>query len=900
MRGTDQGCIKYTYTYIHTYGMGLEKSIIDAIDNTNLRMTDLGFSVSQMVHDAVIDDEDHDEDDGQLQPDHDDDEQYLESALQMGRRRRTGVRGRPKAVDYGFGKSTTHKMAPEAARLMGAANLAFVGRDYDKAAAVLLQVIQLAPNSFEPYHTLGLVYEERGERERAAGFYLLAALINPNNGELWQKLADWAQEDDRPGKREEAIFCLGKAIACLSDDTEGGNVLEDNYWRRARLFLANNHPKEAIKSFTKLLSARLDDIALVKRIAKLAISQEIPTIAAEVLERAARKNPDRLSWSYLNLMLELWFMSATPDDDKHIVAAVKEYCGRLIDQHVLLSNPEWGLWTDQERHCWLLTQVPVEIYLKYAIASVRSDDSNEDRLDLSRIRQCDPESYGDLITTLADALYARQMYSAALDCFTLLQSCEATWSVRSCCLQGHCQVNLSRHRDAVDSYQTCLLADPGNEEARVALAACFKALGDERGLLDTLEMGRRYKQQHGKTQGKPKKRQQDPDDDIWTGSSESEGESEDESDSDSEEVPTEGSLLLSKIRAKRRKRPSRPAKRQPPPTRHEYTQAECQASRQEYTRILLALEVGSGRRELYSDALLAAHQLIQDGLLNNPNIMVTSNKRCKWLLSVLSDQDMALYLHGLTLVEWSVLVCKYVSIMTEHFGQAKQATGLLMRLHDHSMLFKVTSGPQQTALRVAMAECAGRAGEWAVCLTAIRPFVKTTATNNRSFLHWLHGHVIKAGQSGRDCWLSSTPFARFLHRHCKATVDPHWTMLQGHLYAMSGSWEEALRTYLLVPRVGDVRQDAVKSMCLFSAYYHRAQQRTCRTQRWYFLRALAHLDAIGDGVDKATLLYNKGRCLHGMGVLDGAVRFYMAALECDGGDEAVKRAAEYNLSILRY
>lgn len=833
----------------------LEKSIIDAIDHTNLKMTELGFSVSQMVQDAVAPSSESESDD----------EQYLEAALQMGRRRRTGVRGRPKSVDYGFGKSsTTHKMAPEAARLMGTANMAFVSRDYDKAQQLLLQVIQVAPNSFEPYHTLGLVWEEQGEREKASGFYMLAALINPSNAELWQKLADWAQEDER--KREEAIFCLTMAINAAKEDDVNNNV-EDNYWRRARLLLANNQPQEAVRSFVKLLSTRLDDIGLVKRVSKLAISQDISMIAAQVLERAARRNKSKVSWSYLNLLLELLFMSN--DNEGKIIELVKEYSMVLLDQTLLLSNPQWGVWSEEERQEWLLSRVPIEIYLKYAIAVVKCDHVG--MISMSRVLQCNPETDTDLLHTLADCLYTGKHYQSALDCFTLLQSNEASWSVRSCCLQGHCLVQLSRHTEAIDAYKTCLMADPGYEEARVALAECYKIIGDEEGVLETLESGRLYKR------ARPvKRRVAEEEDDIWSGS-ESEEDEEDESDSDD----NYGSLLLNTVRKERK---STRSKKNRQSALHEYSAEECQRGKQEYTRILLALQVGSTRKELYSDALLAAHQLIQDGLLNNPNIMVTLNKRCKWL----GEEGECRYSRGLTMAEWCLLVCKYVSIMSGEFGQAKQACSLLVRLHDHSLLFK----HNQVLLRVAMTECALLANDYPTVLLAIRWFVKQPGmTTNSQFMSWLHGHVIKAGQHGRDCWLSSTPFARFLHRHCRHQ-DPTWLVVQGHLYAMSGSWEEALRTYTLLPdSIG-----AVKKQSLFSAYYHRAQQRTCRTRRWYLLKALCQLDQLENN---NTTMYNKARCLHGLGVMDGAVRHYQSVIDsASESDFGIKLAAEYNLQLI--
>jgi tetratricopeptide (TPR) repeat protein len=654
--------------------MGLEKTITDALDRTNLRMTDLGLSVSQMVHDAMQPDiADDSGSDSDTQHDSDDDEEYLESALLLARkksssrksRNRTGARGRPRGIDYGFGRSTTHKMAPEAARLMGTANLAFVSRDHARALSLLLQVIQLSPHSFEPYHTTGLVYEECGERDKAAGFYMLAALVNPTNRELWVKLAGWAEGDERAGKREEAVFCLGKAISAVEMDsaTTDWQGLEELYWRRARLLLCQSGGgggREAVKSFTRLLSFRVSDIALVKRVAKLAIAQGIPAVAAQVLERASVKcpNPSDLSWSVVNLILELLFMSG--DDAGEAVRVCQKYSRSLVDQSVLLSNPEWGLWSEEERDWFLLEQMPVEVYLKYLIAVLQTDpDLLDGRHFMNRvIARCDPETYGDLLTVLADTLVQSPYPQEALQCLHLLQSNESTWSTRSCCLLGHTLAKLSRHKEAVEAYRTCLAADPGCEEARVALAACYKQLGDDRRVLETLESGRRYRRTVAssgssgsggrvQTEGHQNKDHDglDKDDNVWSGSSSSGGGGSSGSDTDTDTHQTNtGSLLMPKVTTAKKRTKKR--LRHPTP-KHHYTDQECRHSKQEHTRILLALQVGPARRELYSDALLAARQLIQDGLLSNPNVMVTSTKRLKWLESLKGDERLVGYLKGL-------------------------------------------------------------------------------------------------------------------------------------------------------------------------------------------------------------------------------------------------------------
>lgn len=53
---------------------------------------------------------------------------------------------------------------------------------YREAADLLMGVIRLAPNTAEPYHTLGVLHEAMGDKPRALDFYMVAAHLTPKVG----------------------------------------------------------------------------------------------------------------------------------------------------------------------------------------------------------------------------------------------------------------------------------------------------------------------------------------------------------------------------------------------------------------------------------------------------------------------------------------------------------------------------------------------------------------------------------------------------------------------------------------------------------------------------------------------------------------------------------------------
>lgn len=61
-----------------------------------------------------------------------------------------------------------------------------------QAILVLHEVIRLAPNLPDPYHTLGLVHNALGDDTKASNFYMIAAHLKPKDSPLWKLLLTWS------------------------------------------------------------------------------------------------------------------------------------------------------------------------------------------------------------------------------------------------------------------------------------------------------------------------------------------------------------------------------------------------------------------------------------------------------------------------------------------------------------------------------------------------------------------------------------------------------------------------------------------------------------------------------------------------------------------------------------
>lgn len=61
-----------------------------------------------------------------------------------------------------------------------------------QAVEILKEVVRIAPNVADSYHTLGLLYDAKGDRKRALNFYMIAAHLTPKDIVLWKRLASWS------------------------------------------------------------------------------------------------------------------------------------------------------------------------------------------------------------------------------------------------------------------------------------------------------------------------------------------------------------------------------------------------------------------------------------------------------------------------------------------------------------------------------------------------------------------------------------------------------------------------------------------------------------------------------------------------------------------------------------
>lgn len=180
-------------------------------------------------------------------PERDDDEEdvfgpAIDQLVTEHRRRR---KKRRKRISSGARASRTRggQLPVHLVPVMGAANLAFISDEYDKAETLLKSIIEEIPRCPAPHRTLGLIYESRGDAQRALDHFMIAAEVERTDRDLWKRnAAIWKELGNIP----KAILCLSNAIkANPSSDPEALRA-------RAQLYMDQKRFLSAADSMVKL------------------------------------------------------------------------------------------------------------------------------------------------------------------------------------------------------------------------------------------------------------------------------------------------------------------------------------------------------------------------------------------------------------------------------------------------------------------------------------------------------------------------------------------------------------------------------------------------------------------------------------------------------------------------
>ncbi|KAA8542715.1 hypothetical protein F0562_023786 [Nyssa sinensis] len=238
------------------------------------------------------------------------------------RRRKRKRRGRP--------KGSRNKLSPEVTRMLGEGNLHYAHGRYAESISVLNEVVRLAPNLPDTYHTLGLVYNAAGNKQKALSFYMLAAVMTPKDSSLWKLLLTWSLEQ---GNTAQARYCLSKAIMADPEDIS-------LKFHLASLYIDLGDYEKAAKSYDQISQLCPGNVEARKSAAKLYERCGQVERSISILEDYFRHQSTEADMSIVDLLASICMeKNEYAKALHHIELAHSIYCsGKELPLHLITKS----------------------------------------------------------------------------------------------------------------------------------------------------------------------------------------------------------------------------------------------------------------------------------------------------------------------------------------------------------------------------------------------------------------------------------------------------------------------------------------------------------------------------------------------------------------------------------
>lgn len=354
----------------------------------------------------------------------------------MGRRRRRKS-GSNKAKQRGRRKGTKNKLSPEISRKLGEANIFYAKRQYEEAIHVLKEVVMLAPNLSETYHTLGLVYEEIGDEKKAMNFYMLAAHLAPkDHPSLWKRLFTLSIKQGNIGQ---ATYCLSKAVKA---DPEDMNLR----FNQATFYVELGDYKKAAESYHQIVELCPENVDARMMTAQMYKECNQVDQATSVLENYIKDHMMEADFSVINLLVSIHI-----ENNAHVKALQQIELVRSI-------------------YCYQ-KQLPIDLIVKAGICYTYLGNIEEAEIQFGSLLMERADDVASLIFEAADTLMSLAHYQLALKHYFILEG-KSEHNVGILHIKiAKCYLSLKERPQAITFYNKALSTMVDDIDARMTLVS---------------------------------------------------------------------------------------------------------------------------------------------------------------------------------------------------------------------------------------------------------------------------------------------------------------------------------------------------------------------------------------------------------------------------------------------
>ncbi|XP_061336470.1 uncharacterized protein LOC133283605 [Gastrolobium bilobum] len=355
--------------------------------------------------------------------------------------RRRSRKQRPKK--RGRRKGSKNKLNPQLTRMLGDATLHYACGRNDQARHVLHEVVRLAPNLPDSYHTLGLVYSSLEDYKRAMDFYMIAAHLTPKDSSLWKLLFTWSIEQGDIGQ---ASYCLSKAITADPKDVTLRN-------HRAMLYVELGDYQKAAVAYEQVHQLSRENVDALKAAAKFYQKCGQVDCSVRILEDYLKSQPNGSNASVVDLLGAILMETKAHDRAlQHI-------------EHAQVVNSG--------------KELPLSLKIKAGICHLHLGNMEMAQVLFNDLKPENASEHVDLVTMVADSLMDLEHYNSALNYYLTLEGNSGNENGHLHLKIARCYLSLNERSQAIIFFSKALETLEDDVDARITLASLMLEQGKE-------------------------------------------------------------------------------------------------------------------------------------------------------------------------------------------------------------------------------------------------------------------------------------------------------------------------------------------------------------------------------------------------------------------------------------
>ncbi|XP_021299995.1 general transcription factor 3C polypeptide 3 isoform X2 [Herrania umbratica] len=292
-------------------------------------------------------------------------------------------------------KGSRNKLSPEILGMLGDATLHYANGRYKEAISVLNEVVRLAPNLPDSYHTLGLVHKALGNNKIAFEFYMLAGILKPKDSSLWKQLFTWSIEQ---GNVSQTCYCLSKAITADPTDIS-------LRFHQASLYVELGDHQRAAESYEQIQRLSPNNVEALKSGAKLYQKCGQTERAVAILEDYLHGHPSEVDLGVIDLLVAMLME----------INAYKRAILKIEEAQIIYYSEK---------------ELPLNLKIKAGICHIHRGDTEKAKIYFSVLEFGKSHDHVDLITEVADTFISLKHFSSALKYYHMLETLDGVDDIK--------------------------------------------------------------------------------------------------------------------------------------------------------------------------------------------------------------------------------------------------------------------------------------------------------------------------------------------------------------------------------------------------------------------------------------------------------------------------------------